>query len=701
MKVRILGVGGMLGGMAERYFKSLDKYDVQAVSNKDYRADYRDPNDARVLGTQGLSNGDHVINCIGAIKPKFNSIDQTLASIYVNAIFPRKLADECETAGVKLTHITTDCLVKNTRILTDCGFRNIQDISIGDAVFTHTGKLQAVYDIKRKEYNGEIINLSFVGGTKISCTPNHPILAIIRNAKEKPDFNSATWIRAEKLNKHNLVFVPLPENRFGTEISFINLLNYSEKEKEAYDFYQYVISKKDSISNVSEIVPSRNRSKYNKALNYIRKDIKPKNLTGGPLELTIDEDVAWLLGLYLAEGSVCNRHGDNQITFSIGDELNQFSEIVRILNKVGFKVWTRKHNNQKGFQINTSFKLMAEFLKKEFYISAPYECFNKKIPDFVFGWKENLVDSFIKGFSSGDAHINTESGLFTTNLSSRQAIDDLRLLLLMRGVYARYRTSTQTDSNINNRAIKGTQFWQLNITGLSFRKFAQITNLKIKDNIAYYSRIFHTQDGWYVPISDISLEKFNGEVFNLEVRNDHSYLVDGFLSFHNCVFSGSNGKYTEFSNHDALDQYGKSKSLGEPENALVIRTSIIGPEWHGNRRSLVEWFVGKNGGKADGYMNHMWNGLTTLELCKSINKIIDNDMHQWDMFHLYSTDISKYELLQKMAVAFDLNIQINPVNANEACDRTLRTCKQWQDNLKPMDIDGMLREVAPYTSTVL
>lgn len=275
MKVRILGVGGMLGGMAERYFKSLDKYDVQAVSNKDYRADYRDPNDAKVLCVHGLTKGDHVINCIGAIKPKFNSIDQTLASIYVNAVFPRKLADECETAGVKLTHITTDC-----------------------------------------------------------------------------------------------------------------------------------------------------------------------------------------------------------------------------------------------------------------------------------------------------------------------------------------------------------------------------------------------------------------------------------------VFSGNSGKYSEFSNHDALDQYGKSKSLGEPENALVIRTSIIGPEWHGNKRSLVEWLLSKNGGKVDGYMNHMWNGLTTLELCKAIGQIIDKDMHQWDMFHLYSTDVSKYELLQKMVTAFDLNIQVNPVNAKESCDRTLRTCKQWQDVLKPLPLDDMLKEAAPFTSTL-
>ena len=45
-----------------------------------------------------------------------------------------------------------------------------------------------------------------------------------------------------------------------------------------------------------------------------------------------------------------------------------------------------------------------------------------------------------------------------------------------------------------------------------------------------------------------------------------------------CVFSGKQGKYTESSLHDALDDYGKAKYLGETSEAMVIRTSIIGEE---------------------------------------------------------------------------------------------------------------------------
>ena len=47
-----------------------------------------------------------------------------------------------------------------------------------------------------------------------------------------------------------------------------------------------------------------------------------------------------------------------------------------------------------------------------------------------------------------------------------------------------------------------------------------------------------------------------------------------------CVYSGAKGRYLETDVHDALDVYGKTKSLGECyfPNSHHLRCSIIGPE---------------------------------------------------------------------------------------------------------------------------
>jgi dTDP-4-dehydrorhamnose reductase len=45
-----------------------------------------------------------------------------------------------------------------------------------------------------------------------------------------------------------------------------------------------------------------------------------------------------------------------------------------------------------------------------------------------------------------------------------------------------------------------------------------------------------------------------------------------------CVFDGKKGRYIETDAHTATDVYGITKSLGEPKDACVIRTSIIGEE---------------------------------------------------------------------------------------------------------------------------
>lgn len=139
-----------------------------------------------------------------------------------------------------------------------------------------------------------------------------------------------------------------------------------------------------------------------------------------------------------------------------------------------------------------------------------------------------------------------------------------------------------------------------------------------------------------------------------------------------CVFSGKDGSYNEDSLHDCLDDYGKSKSLGECEDLTIIRTSIIGEELY-NKKSLVEWVKSNKNSNIDGYLNHFWNGVTCLELSKHIGHIIENNYYWNGVRHYFSPNtVSKYQLVSFINQVYELNNTVMP-KMSTYCDRSLST----------------------------
>ncbi|PTY40498.1 sugar nucleotide-binding protein [Brachyspira hampsonii] len=144
-----------------------------------------------------------------------------------------------------------------------------------------------------------------------------------------------------------------------------------------------------------------------------------------------------------------------------------------------------------------------------------------------------------------------------------------------------------------------------------------------------------------------------------------------------CVFDGLKGKYNELDEHNALDEYGKSKSLGEPRGkCMILRTSIIGEEIHKNA-SLISWAKSQRGKIVNGFLNHFWNGITTKQYAIICENIIENNLYQEDLFHIHSKDIvSKYQMLEYFNEKYDLNLKIKPYITNPICDRSLSSIKE-------------------------
>ena len=167
----------------------------------------------------------------------------------------------------------------------------------------------------------------------------------------------------------------------------------------------------------------------------------------------------------------------------------------------------------------------------------------------------------------------------------------------------------------------------------------------------------------YIRVNTLFPHKLN------EISKKNSYKLIHITT--DCVYDGSKGNYSVNDIHTSKDIYGISKSQGEPEDATIIRTSIIGEELTG-KKSLIEWVKSQKNYTINGYTNHYWNGVTCFELAKYIKNILDNNTFWNGIKHICSPNIvTKYELCCYINEIYKLNINIEKYEDSISKNMTL------------------------------
>lgn len=163
-----------------------------------------------------------------------------------------------------------------------------------------------------------------------------------------------------------------------------------------------------------------------------------------------------------------------------------------------------------------------------------------------------------------------------------------------------------------------------------------------------------------------------------------------------CVYDGKGAfPYNENSCKSPTDIYGLSKSLGEPSGCLTIRTSIIGRELDGFT-GLLEWFLQQEGQTITGFAEHYWNGITTQQFGEICGQIIasPNNFPRRGVYHVFSSVVSKYEMLLAFRRKYQVHCTILPDHDNKL-NRTLGTVKELNAMVRVPTFEEMVDTLKP------
>lgn len=238
---------------------------------------------------------------------------------------------------------------------------------------------------------------------------------------------------------------------------------------------------------------------------------------GIPLTIPLAEAMARLLGYYCAEGSVTSqktRPNSHSLNFSFSlAEGERVDEVCRLLKQtLGVEAVRVKRPTTFGASAS---KASAALLLKALCGGRARE---KHAPRALFDAPRPVVKAFLDAYVTGDGHYSANGKVGITTVSRQLAYDVAWLVLKSGYLPSVYDTPMAATGLVQGRVVKRAPH-QYSVVWYE------------KDSVP--RKVVETEHNYLIPIRTVTQTDFEGEVFNLEVENEHSYLA-GFFSVSNC-----------------------------------------------------------------------------------------------------------------------------------------------------------------------
>jgi pyruvate formate lyase activating enzyme len=238
---------------------------------------------------------------------------------------------------------------------------------------------------------------------------------------------------------------------------------------------------------------------------------------GIPATIPFDVPLARLLGYYCAEGCVVSSRGrpnSHALVFSFSrNESHLVNEVCGLLRDV-LGVEPRQVQRQTTLAAAVS-KASAALLLKAL---AGGKAGKKRVPRQFFTAPRELVRAFLDAYVAGDGHRYANGKVSVTTVSRELAYGIAALALRFGHLPSLYDTEMSEDGTVLGRKVRR----QPHQYSVVWYEDASVTRKAIE-----------TPDYHLIPLRGLSRVEYEGDVYNMEVEEEHNYLA-GLLAVSNC-----------------------------------------------------------------------------------------------------------------------------------------------------------------------
>lgn len=446
------------------------------------------------------------------------SLAESIADIMVSGAY-QPATPTFLNAGKAQRGELVSCFPAGSLVDTADGLTPIEDIVEGDLVLSHDGAFHAVSGtMSRTEVDG-LVTIRVAGSLPLTLTPEHPVL-VLSEKTSIPELDGKDgasgrlrWIAAKDVRKGDFVVSSTVEGKAAP--SELRLLDY--------------VSQPDVFEEVNGSILRLNRDSRLRSVptGKYSKTHKPVTAT-----VVLDESFGRFLGYYLAEGHVAvhRRKGSAErksgVVFTFGSHETEFIEDVIALGKDIFGLDAASFPSRNDGSTNVVFNsgVLAEFFSA--LVGTGFGA--KSLPVSLRAASDEFRIGLLVGVYRGDG-CTTGSGL-TASLVNPGLVYQLRQVALSVGLLARTRVF---DNAAGNRTAN------VDITGFPGNEWEFVMKVaknteKFQGANPLYSGVSQWVEGKPVfRVEETSFAAGEVTVFNLEVEDTHTYVVEGHV-VHNC-----------------------------------------------------------------------------------------------------------------------------------------------------------------------